>query len=74
MVDHGAVGKEGSGSVEHGSMGNDGPVSHDVSGFVGNGRAGPVGRHAGVGHLECRMVFIKIELFDRYGLILINII
>ena len=66
--------EHGSGGVDNGSVSNHRPVSHDVSGSVGNGRAGPVGRHAGVGHLECRMVFVKVELFHRYRLILINII
>ena len=44
--------EHGSGGVDNGSVSNHRPVSHDVSGSVGNGRAGTVGRHAGVGHLS----------------------
>ena len=40
-----------SGSVEDGSVGEHGPVSHDMSGSVSSG-SGSVGRHARVSHLD----------------------
>ena len=40
-----------SGGVEDGSVGEHGPVSHDMSGSVGSG-SGSVCRHARVGHLH----------------------